>query len=61
NAAIAGSLLGAVHGRDAIPQQWRDMVLSCRPHRAAGAANPRPWCFWPVDLLNLAELLLLGI
>jgi ADP-ribosyl-[dinitrogen reductase] hydrolase len=61
NAAIAGALLGAAHGRDAVPQQWRDLVLSCRPHRAAGAANPRPWCFWPVDLLNLAELLLLGI
>jgi ADP-ribosyl-[dinitrogen reductase] hydrolase len=60
NAAITGALLGAVYGRESIPRQWHDLVLSCRPHRAAGAANPRPWCFWPVDLLNLAELLLLG-
>ncbi len=57
NAAIAGALLGAVHGAKAIPEQWRHMVLSCRPHRAAGAAQPRPWTFWPVDLLNLAERL----
>ena len=38
NAAIAGALLGAVHGREAVPAQWRSMVLSCRPLRAAGAA-----------------------
>ncbi len=31
NAAIAGALLGAVHGRDVIPQQWRDRILTCRP------------------------------
>ncbi len=31
NAAIAGALLGAVHGIFAIPAQWRRMVLSCRP------------------------------
>ncbi len=49
NAAIAGALLGAVHGRDAIPFQWRQMVFSCRPHPAPGIQNPRPYCFWPVD------------
>jgi ADP-ribosylglycohydrolase len=59
NAAIAGALLGAVYGRESIPAQWRDMVLSCRPHRATGAVHPRPWPFWPVDLLNLAEMLML--
>jgi len=59
NAAIAGALLGAVHGREAIPHQWRQMVLSCRPHAAVGAEHPRPYCFWPVDLTNLAEVLLL--
>ena len=60
NAAIAGALLGAVHGRDAIPFQWRQMVLSCRPHPAPGIQHPRPYCFWPVDLLNLAEVLLMN-
>ena len=59
NAAIAGALLGAVHGRESIPFQWRSMVLSCRSEVAAGAVHPRPWAFWPVDLLNLAELLVL--
>ena len=43
NAAIAGALLGAVHGRDAVPAQWRSMVLSCRPHplRARAPAPAR--------------------
>jgi ADP-ribosylglycohydrolase/fructose-1,6-bisphosphatase/inositol monophosphatase family enzyme len=59
NAAIAGALLGAVYGREAIPAQWRSMVLSCRSSSAAGAKRLRPWAFWPVDLTNLAELLLL--
>jgi len=59
NAAIAGALLGAVFGREAVPADWRRLVLSCRPDPAARAQHPRPWCFWPVDLLNLAELLLL--
>ncbi len=31
NGAIAGALLGAVHGRAAVPPQWLDRVLSCRP------------------------------
>ncbi|MCI0604434.1 ADP-ribosylglycohydrolase family protein [bacterium] len=60
NAAIAGALLGAVHGREAIPSSWRNLVLSCRPDLAAGAVQPRPWALWPVDLTNLAELLLLA-
>src|SRR5262245_41801691 len=60
NAAIAGALLGAVHGQEAIPFQWRKMVLSCRPHPAPGIQHPRPFCFWPVDLLNLAEVLLMS-
>jgi ADP-ribosylglycohydrolase/fructose-1,6-bisphosphatase/inositol monophosphatase family enzyme len=59
NAAIAGALLGAVFGREAVAADWRRLVLSCRPDTAARAQRPRPWCFWPVDLLNLAELLLL--
>jgi ADP-ribosylglycohydrolase len=28
NAAIAGALLGAVHGREAIPLQWQDRILT---------------------------------
>ena len=59
NAAICGALLGAVHGRNAVPDQWVDSLLNCRP--AAGQPNvrhPRPECFWPVDALELAERLL---
>ena len=60
NAAIAGALLGAVHGREAIPRQWRNLILSCRPlDSAPGVRRPRPAPFWPVDALELAELLLL--
>jgi len=59
NAAIAGALLGAVHGLGSIPKQWRDKVLNCRPE--AGKLNvlrPRPEVFWPVDALEIAEALL---
>jgi len=59
NAAVAGALLGAVHGRDAVPVQWRRSVLSCRSH-AASTGRPRPEAFWPTDVLELAELLLLA-
>ena len=55
NAAIAGALLGAVWGRSAIPAQWVETLLNCRPE--AGRSNvrhPRPECFWPVDALELA-------
>jgi ADP-ribosylglycohydrolase/fructose-1,6-bisphosphatase/inositol monophosphatase family enzyme len=58
NAAIAGALLGAVHGRSAIPLQWLDRILCCRPISAiAGVKRPRPETFWPVDALWLAERL----
>ena len=59
NAAICGALLGALWGRDAIPAQWTERVLNCRP--AAGQPHvhcPRPECFWPVDALDLAERLI---
>ncbi|MGE0713365.1 MAG: inositol monophosphatase family protein [Planctomycetota bacterium] len=58
--AICGALLGAVHGREAVPPRWRRAVLSCRPLRAAGARRPRPAQLWPVDALQLAERLLLA-
>jgi len=61
NAAIAGALLGAVHGRDAVPIQWRRMVLSCRPLPAPAVAHPRPMEFWPIDVLEIAENLLLAL
>jgi len=59
NAAIAGALLGAVHGRDAVPMQWRQMVLSCRA-LAPAAAHPRPLPYWPTDVYELAERLLVA-
>ena len=59
NGAVAGALLGAVHGRGAIPLQWRSMILSCRPHPLR-ARRPRPRSCWPVDALELAEGLLLA-
>lgn len=53
NAAIAGALLGAVHGVQAVPSQWLDSILRCR--------TPRPRVYWPVDVLELAEsLVMLG-
>jgi ADP-ribosyl-[dinitrogen reductase] hydrolase len=59
NGAIAGALLGAVHGADAIPTQWRDRVLCCRPiPNLPGVKHARPRAFWPVDALHLAERLL---
>jgi ADP-ribosylglycohydrolase len=59
NAAVTGALMGAVHGRTAIPDQWRLMVLSCRAHPLR-TARPRPSAFWPTDVLELAERLLLA-
>ena len=62
NAAICGALLGAVHGRKAIPEQWEEKVLNCRPDSGdPGVVNPRPECFWPVDALELAEQLLQSV
>jgi ADP-ribosylglycohydrolase len=58
NAAIAGALLGAVHGAKALPAQWRDAVLACRPERGRpGVRRPRPRDFWPADLPLLGEWL----
>ncbi|HET7294360.1 MAG TPA: inositol monophosphatase family protein [Vicinamibacteria bacterium] len=59
NAAIAGALLGAVHGREAVPAQWRQAILSCRPHPER-ARRVRGRTYWPVDALELAERLLLA-
>jgi ADP-ribosyl-[dinitrogen reductase] hydrolase len=59
NACIAGALLGAVHGRRALPAGWEAGVLTCRPvARLPGVRRPRPKRMWPVDALVLAERLL---
>ena len=58
NAAIVGALLGAVYGRNAIPNQWLQHLLNCRPLLGQPhVLRPRPECFWPVDALQLAERL----
>ena len=57
-AAIAGALLGAVHGREAVPSRWTRSILSCHPIRGLpGIQRPRPKPLWPVDALELAERL----
>lgn len=59
NAAICGALLGAVYGVEAIPAQWRQALLDCRPEAGRdGVYRPRPIPFWPADALWLAEQLL---
>lgn len=60
NGAVAGALLGAVHGLRRTPAQWVDRVLTCRPMAGMpGVQRPRPMEYWPVDALLLAERLLL--
>jgi ADP-ribosylglycohydrolase/fructose-1,6-bisphosphatase/inositol monophosphatase family enzyme len=58
NAAVCGALLGAAQGRDAVPLQWRNAVLTCRPVRAPDIYHPRPSTYWPDDALELAEALI---
>ena len=59
NAAICGALLGAVYGREAIPPQWINCLLNCRPKEGKPhVEHPRPKDFWPVDALELAKKLL---
>ena len=59
NAAIAGALLGAIHGEEAVPAQWRDSILNCRPEAGRpGVHEPRPEIYWPVDALELADTML---
>ena len=58
NGAICGALLGAAQGRDAIPLQWCNAVLTCRPVHAADIKHSRPQTYWPDDALDLAEALL---
>ena len=58
--AIAGALLGAAYGEAGVPRRWRETVLSCRPEAGKpGVRQPRPREFWPVDLIELADTLVL--
>jgi ADP-ribosyl-[dinitrogen reductase] hydrolase len=55
NAAIAGALLGAAWGLQAVPRQWHDSILSCRPEKGReNVRQPRPQEYWPIDFLTLA-------
>lgn len=61
NAAIAGALFGAAYGRDALPDQWVEKILSCRPRSGQPRVlRPRAECFWPVDDPELANNLIAG-
>lgn len=58
NGAIVGALVGAAKGMDAVPHQWLDRLLTCRPlPNMPNVRRPRPVGFWPVDCLEIAELL----
>jgi ADP-ribosyl-[dinitrogen reductase] hydrolase len=60
NGAIAGALLGAAHGVGAIPPRWMLTVLACRPCAESDAPHPRPMEYWPDDVLEVAEALLIA-
>jgi ADP-ribosylglycohydrolase/fructose-1,6-bisphosphatase/inositol monophosphatase family enzyme len=57
-AAIAGALLGACHGRDAIPARWQRVLSCCRPLPGTPTDHPMAPEFWPTDALELAEAVL---
>jgi ADP-ribosylglycohydrolase/fructose-1,6-bisphosphatase/inositol monophosphatase family enzyme len=57
-AGIAGALLGACHGREAIPAGWRRTLSCCRPLPGTPTRHPMPAEFWPTDALELAEAVL---
>ena len=56
--AVTGALLGAADGRAALPVSWTMRVLTCRPDEGLHPAHPRPPAYWPDDLLDLTEALL---
>jgi ADP-ribosyl-[dinitrogen reductase] hydrolase len=51
NAGIAGALLGAVYGEEAIPQRWRETVLSALEFKPGPLANR----YHPRELFKLIE------
>jgi ADP-ribosyl-[dinitrogen reductase] hydrolase len=60
NAAVVGALLGAADGRASLPIRWVMPVLTCRPDPELHPTRPRPDEYWPDDLLDLTEALLLS-
>jgi len=60
NAAVAGALLGGADGRASFPVRWVMPVLTCRPDPGMTVMQPRPEAYWPDDVLDLAEALLLS-
>ena len=56
NGCIAGALLGAIGGVEAIGHAWRRTVLACRPGQ--GSPRPRPVVYWPGRGPTLANRLL---
>ena len=60
NGAIAGALTGAADGLGSFPRRWVLPIMACRPERALGAARPRPMIYWPDDLADLAEALVVA-
>jgi fructose-1,6-bisphosphatase/inositol monophosphatase family enzyme len=57
--ALAGALRGVAGGRRAFDPTEALSVLTCRPDAGLGVARPRPEEYWPDDLVDLAEALLL--
>jgi ADP-ribosylglycohydrolase/fructose-1,6-bisphosphatase/inositol monophosphatase family enzyme len=57
-AAIAGALLGACQGREALPAGWRRTLSCCRPVAGMPTQHTTPPELWPVDALELAEAVL---
>ena len=58
NVTIAGAFLGALYGLEAMPRQWREGILSCRPAKdRPDVHHPRPRPLWPVNALVLSERL----
>jgi ADP-ribosylglycohydrolase len=58
NACICGTLLGAVYGREAVPEQWVSALEQCKPSSDdPRVQRPRPYCFWPHDVLEVAGAL----
>lgn len=50
NGAITGALLGAFHGRQAIPESWSESVLTCVPRRM----DPEQTEYHPRTLMKFA-------
>jgi len=58
--ALAMALRGVALGRRAFSPAQALPVLTCRPDPGLGVAQPRPEEYWPDDLADLAEALLLS-